>query len=67
MPIFCNNVYKTSYNGTKHGVIRKISFQATNRKIYHTILYNRKGSAGPKTSCWVLKGVQMHLFYNNIY
>ena len=48
MPIFNNNVYKTHYNGTKPGVIRKISFQAKNRKMYLTILYNRYGSTGPK-------------------
>ena len=54
-----NNVYKTPYYGTKPGVIRKISFQATNSKIYLTILNNRYGSTGPKRSFWVLKRVKM--------
>ena len=67
MPIFYNNVYKTAYNGTKPGVIRKILFQATNRKIYLTILYNMYGSIGPKRSFGVLKRVKMHIFYNNVY
>ena len=44
MPIFYNNVYETPYNGTKPGVIRKISFQTRNRKIFLTIFYNRYGS-----------------------
>ena len=67
MRIFYNNVHKTPYNGTKPGVIRKISFQATNRKMYLTILYNRYGSTGPKRSFWVLTGVKMPIFYNNGY
>ena len=67
MPIFCNNIYKTLYNGTESGVIRKISFQATNRKIYLTMFYHRYGSTGPKKSIWVLKGVKMPIFYNNDY
>ena len=53
MPIFYNNVYKTPYNCTKPGVIRKISFQATNRKIYLTILYNRYGSKGVKRRAFI--------------
>ena len=48
MPIFYNNVYKTPCNCTKPGLIGKISFQTTNRKIYLTILCNRYGSTGPK-------------------
>ena len=66
MPIFYNNVYKTPYNGTKPGLIGNISFQTRNRKIYLTILCNRYGSTGPKKSFCVLKGVKMHIFYNNV-
>ena len=67
MPIFCNNIYKIPCNGTKPGVIRKISFPATYREIYLTVLYNRYGSTGPKMYFWVLKGVKMPIFYNNVY
>ena len=41
MPIFYNNVYKPPYIGIKPGLISKVSFQATNRKIYLTLLCNR--------------------------
>ena len=48
MPSFYNNVYKAPYNVTKPGVIRKISFQATDKKIHLSTLYNRYGCTGPK-------------------
>ena len=67
MPIFYNNIYETPYNGTKSGVIRKISFQAINRNIQLTIFYNRFGSTGPTKDLCVLKGVKMPISYNNVY
>ena len=67
MPIFHNNIYKTPYNGTKPGVIRKISSQATNKKIYLTMLGNSYGSTGPNKDFWILKRVKMPIFYNNVY
>ena len=67
MPIFYNNVYKTPYNGTKPGLMGNISFQARKSKICLTILCNRYGSTGTKRSFWVLKGVKMPIFYNNVY
>ena len=67
MPMFYNNVCKTPYNGTKPGLMGNISFQTRNRKIYLTILYNRYGSAGPKRSFCVLKGIKKPIFYNNVY
>ena len=67
MPIFYNNLYKTPYNCTKPGLIGNISFQTTNRKIYITILCNMYGSTGPKMTFWVLKGVKIPMFYNNVY
>ena len=67
MPIFYNNVYKTPYNGTKPGFMGNISFQTRNRKIYLTMLGNSYGSTDPNKDFWVLKGVKMLIFYNNVY
>ena len=67
MPIFYNNIYKTPYDGTKPCLMGNISFQTRNRKIYLTIFQNRYGSTGPKRSFWVLKGVKIPIFYNNVY
>ena len=55
MPIFYNNVNETPHVGTKPGVIRKISFQAINRYIQVTIIYNRYGSTCPNKDLCVLK------------
>ena len=65
--LFSTIMFTNTYNGTKPGAIRKISFQATNRKLYLTILYNRYVSTGPKMSFGVLKGIKMPIFYNNVY
>ena len=42
MPIFHNNVYKPPYIGIKPGIIVKVSFQTTNRKIHLTPLCNKE-------------------------
>ena len=44
MYIFYNNANKTPYNGTKPGLMRSISFQTRNRKIYFTMLGISYGS-----------------------
>jgi hypothetical protein len=67
MPMFYNNVYKTPYNGTKLGLIGKISFQTKNRKIYPTIFCIRYGSTSTERTFCVHKMVKMPILYNNVY
>ena len=51
----------------KPGLMGNISFQTRNRKIYLTMLRNSYGSACANMDFCVLKGVKMHISYNNVY